>query len=154
MVNFADVHDAGARLKAVSGLAPQTVTAGGSNDDADVNGISVDRFALDPLYQSLKVAVPYSASVQGGETVDLSLTLQTSEDGSNWTDYDDKDGNTTVTNTLDDSAGDGVLEVDYDIGGAAQYIRAVVRANFSAGTTDDIDLGVVHVLAGADKVQT
>lgn len=159
MVNFADVHDAGARIETKNGLTPQTIEAGGGNDNSEQNGIAIDRFAPDDIFRSLKVSIPYSVNIATtGENCVLSFNLQhSSVSSAGWSDYDDKDGSTSNSVTLTTgSANDGVLQADFDLGGAKRWVRAQVTANFSNDTTgtDDIDLGVVHVLAGGDTPQS
>lgn len=155
MVNFADVHDIGARLRTANALNPQTITAGSTADNTEQNGASVDRFGFDDIFRSAKVAVPYNASLSAGENVEIAFNVQHSDNGSTWADYNDKDGSTGFSQTLttaDDLS--GTLENDFDLGGAKQYVRVQLTANFSSTATDDVDLGTVMVLGGGDTPQS
>lgn len=153
MVNFADVHDIGARLRTANALKPQSYSSTASG--TELNGRSVDRFAFDDLFRSAKVSVPYNTSLGSTDTVTIEYNLQHSDNGSTWADYDDKDGSTSFSQTITSTQSTaGTLENDFDLGGAKQYVRVQVTATFTASSGDSVDLASEMVLGGGDTPQS
>lgn len=155
MVNFADVHDAGARIVTKNALNPQTVTAGSTADGTEQNGASIDRLTVgnNQTFRSLKVSLPYNASYSTGTTGQIDFNLQhSSATSAGWADYDDIDGSTANSVTLTTGAS-GVAEADFDLGGAKQYVRVQVTVTHGTTASDDVDIGGVAVLAGGETPQ-
>lgn len=134
--------DIGFYVDNVFGLTPQTVTAGGTNDNSAINGATIDRTG----HLSAVAAAALSPSIAAGETCEVTLQPQhSSDDGSTWSDF-----GSATTLTLDENSGDQVLEADLNLTEADADIRVQVTLNFSAGTTDDCDVAVVVTL-GPDE---
>lgn len=134
--------DIGFYVDNVFGLTPQTVTAGGSNDNSAISGATIDRTG----HLSAVAALVLSPSLAAGETCDVTLQPQHSSDGgSTWSDF-----GSATTLTLDENSGDQVLEADLNLTEADADIRVQATLNFSAGTTDDCDVAVVVTL-GPDQ---
>ena len=158
MNSIAFQRDVGAFIVGKNALNPQTITTTG--DGSEKTGYSIDRNddTSDP-FLSAKVIIPYSASLAAGNTLTLKSNAQdSSSTASGWADYDDKDGSTANTATIGSTGStaaqtlSGVLEYDLDLSSAKRYLRVQVTPTLSGSSTesDDVDLGGVMVLGGAN----
>lgn len=158
-MNIANQRDIGAQLVAKNAVNPAVVTAGSTDDGQEVNGFIIDRQAFADLLLSVKVAIPYDASIVDTFTATLAANLQDSDTTAStaFADYDDKDGSTgqsvVETGTTAVTAFDKILEFDVDLSSAKRYIRLQVTPTLSNGSTssDTLDYGAVHVFGGSDQ---
>jgi len=118
-----------AELLAGRYAAISTATAGGTGDATEVDGAYIDRQGFD----SLKVIIAYKAVLAQGKTLSIAANLQdaTSSGGA---------GGSTET---------GVVELDFDISGANQYVRVQYTPDMNASGTDTATLSAVYILGGA-----
>lgn len=131
-------------------LEPQTITAGGGNDDSAINGNNIDRFTNEAIALSGFVVVPHTVSLAASETAQISFKVQHADDDGNgapdtWSDFNDKDGNTNISVTQD-ADGSYSLKSDYDFTGAKQWLRVVVTVTMSNTTSDTADVASSLIL--------
>lgn len=120
--------DIGAEIKAVAGVLPTSVVG-------TANGAAIDRQGFESC-----VLHVMNGAVSGSDTFTVDAKLQESADGSTgWTDIT---GAAVEQSTTDDNS----LEVDVDLSGAKQYIRAVVESTVSG--TDTLPVAASVILGG------
>lgn len=150
-MNVAFQRNVGSFLKTVPALAAQTITAGGAADGVAQNGITFDRESLIPVCLSALAVIHAEVDVAAAETVQCSIAVQDSANGSDWATYDpgppddyaaevaDADGHVTFTRKI-------------QLGGARRYVRIVPTFTLSAANTDTVKVDGVLVVAGADEL--
>lgn len=139
--------DIGFYINSVFGLSPQTVSAGGANDNAAINGVRVTN---SDGHKSLVTALLVDPTISAGETVDVTIQLQDSPDGgATWNNYGD-----AFTTQLDENAGVQVLEIERIIDEADLDFRVQVTLNFSDDGTagDTADVAAAHVLGPGQQL--
>ncbi|WP_193171261.1 hypothetical protein [Nisaea nitritireducens] len=144
----ASMNNAGALIAGRFGLAGLAVVAGGAGDNVEANGAFIDRRG----YNSLKVLVPYTATLGDADTLSLAANVQSAADaaGTGATDYGEALASAVqATGGGGGSTETGVLELDYDLSGCGPFVRVQVIPDLSAANTDTADLAAVYVLAGA-----
>lgn len=132
-----------ARFAAIS-----SATAGGTGDTTEVNGAYVDRQG----FSSLKVLIPYSAVLAATKTLSITANLQdaTSSAGAGVADFGSAMASAVVaTGPTGGGTVTGVVELDFDVSGADQYVRVQYTPDLSATGTDTANLAAVYVLGGA-----
>lgn len=132
-----------ARFAAVS-----TATAGGSGDASEVDGAYIDRQG----FSSLKVVIAYKAVLTQAKTLSIAANLQdaTSSAGAGVADYGDAMASAVVaTGPTGGATMTGVVELDFDISGADQYVRVQYTPDLNASGTDTASLAAVYILGGA-----
>lgn len=136
MISQALRSDIGSFIKPVKGINPANQAAG------TVNGAAIDRQRYGSC--TLHLAVGAATGSPTAQTVDAKL--QDSADGS--TGWADLTGAAVTQRTADNTE----AEVDANLAGAKQYIRAVVVVAFTAGTSPAIPIAATVVLGGADEL--
>lgn len=132
-----------ARFAAVS-----SATAAGTGDATEVNGAYIDRQG----FSSLKVLISYSAVLAATKTLSIAANLQdaTSSAGAGVADFGAAMASTVVaTGATGGSTETGVVELDFDISGADQFVRVQYTPDLSNTGTDTASLAAVYVLGGA-----
>lgn len=132
-----------ARFAAIS-----SATAAGTGDATEVNGAYIDRQG----FSSLKVVIAYSATLAATQTLSVAANLQdaTSSGGAGVADYGDAMASAVVaTGDTGGSTEFGVVELDFDVSGADQYVRVQYTPDLSASGTDTASLSAVYILGGA-----
>lgn len=128
--------DIGAIIKAVVGLAPQTV----SSTSDTLNGDAIDRTGFDSA-----VLQVMEGAQSATEDVTVDAKLQESADGS--TGWSDIDGAATAQIAVSDDSVNSEY-VDVNLRGVKQYIRAVVETTESTGTAT-VPVAASVILGGA-----
>lgn len=144
----ASMQNAGALIAARYASAGVDVTAGGTGDNTEVNGAWIDRRG----FSSLKVVIPYTATLAQAATLSIAANLQDASDssGTGAADYGDALASTVVsTGGTGGSTNTGVVELDFDLSGCDRYIRIQFTPNLSASGTDVAEMGAAYILAGA-----
>ena len=144
------MNNAGALMAGRFGLAGFTITAGGTGDNAEVNGAFIDRRG----FNSLKVLVPFTATLGDAQTLSLAANVQSAADdsGAGAADYGEALASAVqATGGTGGSTETGVLELDYDLSGCGPFVRVQFTPDLSAANTDTASLGAVYVLAGATE---
>lgn len=138
-------RDVGAYVKPVYAVANTT-------GSTDVNGITIDRLALDNLYLSGVAAVTVATSLGAGETVSVAIGVEDSPDGQSWAEYQEG-----VVNVIGDPSSTGaqtitdVATANVNLSGAQQYVRLVVSPDVGS-TGVSLAMSGVLVLGGSDKL--
>jgi len=137
-----------AELLAGRYAAISTATAGGTGDATEVDGAYIDRQGFD----SLKVIIAYKAVLAQGKTLSIAANLQdaTSSGGAGVDDFGAaKAAGVVATGGAGGSTETGVVELDFDISGANQYVRVQYTPDMNASGTDTATLSAVYILGGA-----
>ena len=145
MVNFSDVHDIGARLKAADGGLDGVwmSTASTGENGVEKTGTIVDRHDNGDRFQSAKVVVSADVtSLPANHTVQVLYNLQHSSSTvtSNFADFNDVDGTTGQTLTLTTAADRGVGSADFDLGTAKRYLRLQMTPTLLDSNSSEADL--------------
>jgi hypothetical protein len=143
------VHDIGSQIKAVVAQAHFPVTAGGTNDNSEQNGVTIDRTALDQLYMSGVYSILTTVALGASETAVFTANFQDSADGSAWADYGDALATTTLT-----TSGTYTIVLKADLAGARRYIRVQTLCNLSRANTDTATVSGQLILGGGSKSPT
>jgi hypothetical protein len=142
-------RDIGAYLTARYGVKAEPVAAG-AGDNTEVDSGYIDRQG----YDSCKMIIGYSATLAEGKTLSIAANLQdaTSSGGAGVADYGTAKANGVVaTGGTGGSTETGVVELDFDLSGANQFIRGQMTPDLSATATDTADLMMIIILGGAVK---
>ena len=143
--------DIGAYIKAVKTIEAQSVAAGGT-----ATGDGVDRLGAD----SGTIAVDFG-TLTGGPVTALSVTirLEDSEDDATYATLVDRNGDdvsvtlTGADQTASEAILDAVQELDFDLAGARQYVRAVVVVTTITGATAVLLCAMLVLGGGAELPQ-
>lgn len=151
-MNFALAHNVSAWIKGVLGAAQAAQTAG---SEAEVTGVTIDRYALANRCRSAALIVAGRATLTSGKTLAITANFQDSANDSDWTDY----GETTEVLTAEqvlDAAGGALaatafsVELPINLVTARRYIRAQFTPVFSFTGTDTGEFAAVVILGGAE----
>lgn len=117
------------------GIFQGALTAGGSGNNSALTGAAVDRAGLEyPL--SCVLATFAEATLQSGQTLTLTTKLQHSANNSDWADFATEAAAVVATGPSGGGAVTATHELDVDLSGANEYVRAVVTPDLSASGTD------------------
>jgi hypothetical protein len=125
--------------RSARGSGNNTATAGGTGDNTEVNGAYQSRMSDNGIALSAKLVISYTATLAAGATLTFAANFQDAltSGGSGVADYGDAVAATVVaTGDSGGSTETGTFEVDVDLSGAREFIRAQVTPNLSAGATD------------------
>ena len=145
------MHNIGAYIKAVIASVVTAVTAAGSGDNTEVDGVWIDRMG----YNSLSVLIHYQATLAAAKTIAIAANLQDASDssGTGAADYGDAYAKTVqATGSGGGSTEKGVLKLDFDLKTADRYVRVQFTPDLSASGTDTASLVASIVLGGADSL--
>lgn len=130
-----------------AGAAIATV-AGATEDGVEVEGETIDMRG----YQSLKLCIPWLASLADAETFSLTVKEQQSSDDSAW----DTATTTLALEVQATSSGgtneNGCREISIDCSGKKRYVRYNITPTLSAGSTDLAVWAAVAVKGGAEAL--
>ena len=153
-------------------------TAGGASDAATWTGNTIDResFSNGSMPKTLDADVFFDATLGSGNTLSLTYAVQTSDDGSSWTDY----ATTAAVVVATGVSGGGVIQgvgrltlssadspsianatnipgqtpaPSIGLSNARRYVRLNVIPDFNRAGTDTGVIAGVGVFAGFDSVQ-
>lgn len=146
------MHNGGAYSRTALVAINKDVTAGGAGDATEVDGAWIDRSLADVgMALSAKLVITFTATLETGETLTFAGNFQdaTSSAGAGSADF--SDAFAAVTVATGDSGGStetGTYEVDVDLAGAKQFVRAQITPNLSRGATDTANWTATLVLFG------
>jgi hypothetical protein len=149
-MNVAFQRNVGSFIKPVAGLAAQTVTAGGGADGVAQNGITFNRATLGDTVLSALFSLHAELALGASDTATVLITFQDSADGSTWATYDagppdDYAAEVTAVN----ADGHHIFTRKCQLGGAKQYVRAVVTVTLSAAATDTAKIDGQFIVGGS-----
>lgn len=128
-----------------------TITAGGSGDGDEVNGVSIDREDA----HCARFSVAARAALGAGESLVVQATVQDSADGSTFADVaaDLQPGGAADSTILTlTSAGGGTVTgeatIDVDLSSLRRYVRIQLHPDASRANTDTYTVAAVCELGG------
>lgn len=160
MTGFSSVHNGGAYARGARAVGSQTATAGGSGDNTVVNTDWVSRASPKGIAQSLKVLVSFSTVLAAGATLKFGGKIQDAIDaaGASAADYPASGQVIAPTTVATGPAGGGtvtgVFEMDVDLVGAREFVRAAITPDLSASGTDTLTWNAVYVFFGDQRGPT
>jgi hypothetical protein len=141
----------GAFITSRLAIDPNTVGAGVGGAAVEQVGPSFDRTAYKPLHLSGKLQVGYVATLASGHTMSITAGMRHCDtSGGSYTDIDTASGVAAVTANNDGSAVRGVLEVDVNLIGAKEFLKARLTPVMSHSGVDSIKLGGILALGGGE----
>ncbi|TCU34157.1 hypothetical protein [Rhizobium azibense] len=141
----------GAFARSARGSGNNTATAGGAGDATEVNGAYQSRMSDNGIALSAKLIVSFTATLAAGATLTFAGNFQDAltSGGSGVADFGDAVAATVVaTGGAGGSTETGTFEIDVDLSGAREYIRAQITPNLSAGATDTCAWHMDYVFFG------
>lgn len=145
-----NTNDVGSCLAARYASAGIDATAGGSGDATEVNGAWIDR----QNFGSVKVVVVYTATLAQDETLSVAGNLQDATDSSGTGAADFGTAYSSAVQATGGSGGStetGVVEFDFDLQTAKQYVRMQFTPDLSASGTDTAEIAAIYVLGGSNE---
>jgi len=157
-MNFALGRDLAQLVDIVPALAHTNVTAGGSGDATDANGVSIDQAAAGrQKAECITFVVVAEATLASAQTLSNAIRVQDSANGSSWADVvDPRVPSATFSTAATSAAGvatnQTVAKLSVPTEYLRQYVRVVATPNLSASGTDTARLQGVAILSGLAKV--
>lgn len=141
-------------IKGIPASAVTAVTAGGSGDNTEVNGLSINTAAYDNRFDSIVFQIAAQATLAQTETLVVTANLQESDDDGNgapaaWADVAAPAVVLTLTGATGGSTERGVAELGLDLSKSKQWVRVQFTPNASASGTDTASLVALANLSGA-----
>lgn len=147
------IRDGGFRCRSARVTGNNTATAGGSGDNTAVNGAYIDRLSSLGPVKSAKLVINYTTTLAATETLKFGAKIQDATDtgGTAVADFGTAVAATVVA-TGPDGGGTvtGTAEIDINLEGARQAIRAVITPDLSASGTDTAAWSATLILFGAN----
>ena len=154
-MNVAEFRNGGAFCRSARGSGNNAATAGGSGDATEVNGAwQSRRSATKGIALSAKLIVSFTAALAQGATLSFTGNFQDALDAAGAGAADYPVANNTVgplvaaTGGTGGSTETGTFEMDIDLSGAREFIRAQVTPDLSAANTDTAAWHMDYVLFG------
>lgn len=141
----------GAFARSARGSGNNTAVAAGAGDATEVNGAWQSRMSSKGIALSAKLIVSFTATLAAGATLTLAGNFQdaTTIGGTGADDFGDLVPATIVaTGAAGGSTETGTFEIDVDLSGASEFIRAQITPNLSAGATDTAAWHMDYVFFG------
>ncbi len=128
---------------------PKIVTAGATEDGAEVEGETIDRQGK----QSGVVQIPWIAKLAQDKTLSLTVKRQESSDNSTWdTAVEIQAATVVATGGTGGSTEMGVTEIDENYAARKRYVRYNITPTMSATGTDIAIWAATATLGGADAL--
>ncbi len=128
-------------LHSVFALQSTSVTAGGTGDNTEVNGVAIDLAQIPGSPNSVVFELPIRAVLGAANTGKVTANLQDSANGSDWTDITTPAEILSLTGQSGGSTETGVARLGFDLTKARRYIRIQATPDLSAANTDTAVLG-------------
>lgn len=145
------IYDGGAYCRTAFEAINKTATAGSTGDATEVDCAWVSRLGDKGLAMSAKLVIAYTTALGQGNTLSFAMNFQDADTvgGSGAADYGDA-VSATVAATGDSggSTETGTFEIDVDLGGAREFIRAQVTPDLNRANTDTLEWSAVLVFFG------
>lgn len=146
---------AGAELFGLYAIASTAGTAGGTGDNTQLTGATVNQVALVSAYglrfDSLVVAIPYTTTLAADKKLTGALVVEESDDGTAWTTAE-----TDATALLVEDGGSGGTYTGcalktVDLRALKDYVRVKLTPDLDATGTDTFRLMAAYLLANPDR---
>lgn len=154
MGHQANHKDGGKLIKSeLCGLT--NIVAAGAGDNTEVTGLAIDRMPPGGSgdnggFLSAEVAVMAQAVLGAGESLDLQVELEESDDGSTgWTLVEELRADTEFLASVGGGTERGTFRANVNLAPRKRYVRVNFTPDLSAGSTDTAVLSAQLVLAGA-----
>jgi hypothetical protein len=146
-----DVASLGSLLRLT---AAATAVAAGSGDSSTTTGATIDRFGSfsGSMPETFVFAVPWDATLATGKTLSIGYAVQTSDDGSSWTDFQTATYAVVGTGSTAASVLAGTFQVGVDLTAARRYVRSDFALDLSNTGTDTAAARGVGFFAGFDRL--
>lgn len=144
-----ELLNGGAYSRTAFGSINNTATAAGAGDATEVNGDYANRMdGENGLAMSCKVVITYTASLAAGKTLSFAANLQDATDGAGAgvADYGTALASTVVASAT--GTNKGTVELDFDLSGAEQFIRAQITPDLSNTATDTCEWSAAYHFFG------
>lgn len=158
-MNFAMGRDLAQLIIALPALGDTAVTAGGSGDDTDANGVAIDLGDPSrPRAECVSFIAQAHAVLGASATIANIVRVQDSDNGSTgWADIvDPRTPGATFTASKVSAAGAGTNQTDTVISVPTEYckryVRLVAKPNMSAANTDTARVQAICILSGLQKL--
>jgi hypothetical protein len=151
---FAHVHNGGSDVRSARAVGGSTVTAGGSGDAVAVNTDWVSRKGPLGIANSGKLILSFSAVLAAAATVKFGVQLQDASDinGAGALNYAEAVAPfVAATGGTGGTTEKATAEVDFDLAGAREFVRAVVTPDLSAGATDTLTWSAIYLFFGNQR---
>jgi len=143
--------DIGAFITSRLGLDANTVGAGFGGAGTEQVGPAFDRTAYTPLHLSGKLQVSYTATLASGNTASFVAGVRHCDtSGGSYEDLPSASGVVSITANDDGSAVRGVLEVDVNLIGAKEFLKARATPVMSASGVDRVAFAAILALGGGE----
>jgi hypothetical protein len=139
----------GAVTTARLALAPSAQTAGAT---ASATGLSIDRFSLVSPPNSALFCAGYTGNLATGKTLSISLDVQDSADGVNFSDYATTAAQVVATGTTGSSAVAGQVTFSVNLTSAREWVRLITVPTLSATQTDTCTVFGTVTFGGQDRI--
>ncbi len=143
-------RDIGEEVLVKNAILVTTVTAGGTGDATEIDGITIDRQALGSMYESCKLVISGNGNVTSALLLTILGNIQDSPDDSTWTDF----GTAKTVETVITGASGGSTQssfetfLDNDLRDADRYIRCQVTPNLTDTDDDTALIAAAFVFGG------
>lgn len=133
-------------------IASTSATAGGSGDNAEVNGATLDVQAIAGKPNSVCFLVAATSTLAATKTLKITANLQDSADGTNFTDITDPAVILTLTGATGGSTETGAAKLGFDLTKARRYVRIQATPDLNATGTDTAVMTGVAVFGGFQEL--
>ena len=133
-------------------LTPTSATAGGSGDNTAANGKSIDVTGFEAgRVESVAFLIGATATLAATKTLTVTAKIQTSDDGSTWTDAKAAATVLALTGATGGSTETGVGKIGVSLEYCGKYVRVVATPDLSASGTDTASIFGTAIFGGAYK---
>lgn len=153
-MSFSDVHNGGARGRSKRAAGNNTALAAGTGDATEVNGAWIDRKSAQGIALSAKLVIEFTTTLAGTKTLGFGVNFQDATDisGAGAADYGDVYARrVAATGGSGGSTETDTFELDVDLGGARQFIRAQITPDLDASGTDTAAWSAIYMLYGDQR---
>lgn len=154
-MNVASFRNGGAYCRTARGSGNNTATAAGTGDATEVSGAWQSRkSATKGIALSGKLVISYTATLAAAATLSFSGNFQDALDasGTGAADFPATGGSVAAfvaaTGGTGGTTETGTVELDIDLSGAREFIRAQITPDLSAGATDTAAWHMDYVFFG------
>ena len=130
----------------------RTTFGAGVGNPGALDGEAINRTAVRPLHISGKLQIGYDLTMPSGTSCAFGLKIRHSDDDITYEDLDGASGDETV-NALDSGAAQkGVVELDVNLIGAKQYIKARVTPVLTASGSSTAEIFGLLTVGGGETI--
>ncbi|HJV75349.1 MAG TPA: hypothetical protein VJ654_14075 [Noviherbaspirillum sp.] len=147
-------RDLAAEIAAAYAAAATSATAGGTGDNTEVTGVTIDLLSLSTRYESLCFALAATATLAATKTLTVAAKIEHG-DASDMSDAADLVASATVltlTGATGGSTETGTAKVGVSLEYAKRYVRIKFTPDLSATGTDTAVVQSVALFGGASKL--